>query len=187
MASTRASVRMSALTLSVLTLFAPVLLMGSPAAAADEAPPARVIPQAVLPESAPLRLADILPVHGYRLTGRFGDVSGLWRTVHTGLDFAAGIGTPIRAIGSGVVVSTGYDGAYGNKTVLRLDDGTELWFCHQSRILVTTGEHVRAGRVIGEIGNTGNTTGPHLHLEVHPHGGEPIDPYPWLVARGLRP
>jgi len=179
---------MSALTLSVLTLFAPVLMMGSPAAAADEAPrPVQVRPQVVLPESAPLRLADVLPVRGYRLTGRFGEVSGLWRSVHTGLDFAAPIGTPIHAIASGVVISTGYDGAYGNKTVLRLHNGTELWFCHQSRFLVTAGQRVTTGQMIGEIGNTGNVTGPHVHLEVHPHGGDPVDPYPWLRAQGLRP
>ena len=187
MSPTRASVRMSALTLSVLTLFAPVLLIGSPAAAADEAPLAKARPQRVLPEAPPLRLADVLPVRSYRLTGRFGEVSGLWRTVHTGLDFAAPIGTPIHAVASGVVVSTGYDGAYGNKTVLRLHGGTELWFCHQSLILVTPGQHVTTDQVVGEIGNTGNVTGPHVHLEVHPHGGDPVDPYPWLRAQGLRP
>jgi murein DD-endopeptidase MepM/ murein hydrolase activator NlpD len=129
-----------------------------------------------------------LPVAGYHLTGRFGDVSGLWNTVHTGLDFAAPSGTPIHAIGAGVVVSTEYDGSYGNKTVLRLEDGTVLWFCHQTEFLVQPGEHVEAGQVIGTIGSTGNTTGPHLHLEVHPHGqDEAIDPFTWLESKGLKP
>jgi len=184
MSATRDGARLLALTVSVVSLVGPVMMTG-PAAAAT--PVAYSAPQAVVPERAPLRLADVLPVRGYRLTGRFGEVSGLWRSVHTGLDFAAPIGTPIRAIGSGIVVSTGYDGAYGDKTVLRLHDGTELWFCHQSRALVVPGEHVVAGEVIGEIGDTGNTTGPHLHLEVHPHGGDPVDPYPWLVSEGLHP
>ena len=74
----------------------------------------------------------VLPVEGYHLTASFGQSSGLWATTHTGLDFAAPEGTPIRAIANGVVTSTGYDGSYGNKTVVTLEDGTELWFCHQS-------------------------------------------------------
>ncbi|GAB3867173.1 hypothetical protein GCM10028801_40620 [Nocardioides maradonensis] len=128
-----------------------------------------------------------LPVGHYRLTGRFGDVSGLWRTVHTGLDFAAPEGTPIHAIADGVVLAASYDGSYGNKTVVRLTDGTVLWYCHQSAFDVKVGEHVEAGQVIGLIGATGNTTGPHLHLEVHPHGGDAVDPFTWLVHQGLKP
>jgi murein DD-endopeptidase MepM/ murein hydrolase activator NlpD len=128
-----------------------------------------------------------LPVAHYVLTGRFGDVSGLWRTVHTGLDFAAPEGTPIHAIAPGVVTDTGYDGSYGNKTVVRLDDGTVLWFCHQSAFRARVGERVEPGQVIGLVGATGNTTGPHLHLEVHPHGGAAVDPFAWLVRQGLKP
>ncbi len=128
-----------------------------------------------------------LPVTGYHLTGRFGDVSGLWSSVHTGLDFAAPEGTPIRAIADGVVLSTAYDGSYGNKTVIRLDDGTELWYCHQSSFAVAPGRRVRAGQLLGYVGSTGNTTGPHLHLEVRPGGGEPVDPEVALAAHGLRP
>ena len=129
----------------------------------------------------------VLPVEHYRLTGRFGDVSGLWHTVHTGLDFAAPYGTPIHAIASGVVVSTAYDGSYGNKTVIRLPSGTTLWYCHQSAFGVHPGEQVEAGQVIGRIGTTGNTTGPHVHVEVHPHGGAPVDPYRVLRAHHLHP
>jgi murein DD-endopeptidase MepM/ murein hydrolase activator NlpD len=129
----------------------------------------------------------VLPAAGYHLTARFGQSSGLWATVHTGLDFAAAEGTPIMAVANGVVASTGYDGSYGNKTVVTLDDGTELWFCHQSAISVHPGEQVRAGEVIGAIGSTGNVTGPHLHLEVRPGGGDPVDPYQALVVHGLQP
>jgi murein DD-endopeptidase MepM/ murein hydrolase activator NlpD len=127
-----------------------------------------------------------LPVTGYHLTGRFGDVSGLWGRAHTGLDFATAYGSPIRSVAAGVVVSVGYDGAYGEKTVVRLRDGTVLWYCHQSRARVRPGERVPAGRVIGAVGTSGNTTGPHLHLEVH-LGGRPVDPYPVLVAHRARP
>lgn len=129
----------------------------------------------------------VLPVAGYHLTGRFGDVSGLWSSYHTGLDFAAPSGTPIMAVANGVVSSTGYDGSYGNKTVITLDDGTELWFCHQTSYVVSPGDEVRAGDLIGYIGSTGNVTGPHLHLEVRPGGGDPVDPYEALVVHGLQP
>lgn len=129
----------------------------------------------------------ILPTTGYHLTGRFGMVSGLWATFHTGLDFAAPTGTPIYAIADGVITFTGWDGPYGNKTVETLADGTEIWYAHQSAIGVQTGERVHQGQTIGNIGSTGNTTGPHVHIEVRPGGGEPVDPYPEFVAHGVTP
>jgi murein DD-endopeptidase MepM/ murein hydrolase activator NlpD len=131
--------------------------------------------------------SKVLPVDNYVLTARFNDSGGLWANNHTGLDFAAPEGTPLHAIGDAVVVSVGWDGAYGNKTVLRLGDGTVLWYCHQSRIDVTAGQHVSTGQVIGAIGATGNTTGPHLHLEVRPGGGDPVDPEIALANWGIKP
>jgi hypothetical protein len=122
----------------------------------------------------------------YHLTAGFGDY-GLWAHLHTGLDFAAPTGTPIRAISNGVISSAQYDGAYGNKTVETLEDGTELWYCHQVRFNVSPGEEVRAGDIIGYVGSTGHVTGPHVHIEVRPGGGDPVDPYPALVAHGLQP
>jgi murein DD-endopeptidase MepM/ murein hydrolase activator NlpD len=106
---------------------------------------------------------------------------------HTGLDFAADSGTPIVALARGVVTSTGYDGAYGNKTVLTLEDGTEIWYAHQTSIYVSAGETVAPGDVIGSVGSTGNVTGPHLHLEVRPGGGDPVDPRAALIANGVTP
>jgi murein DD-endopeptidase MepM/ murein hydrolase activator NlpD len=128
-----------------------------------------------------------LPVSGYHLTARFGDYSGLWSHYHTGLDFAAPSGTEIHAVANGVVTSVGYDGAYGNKTVITLDDGTELWYCHQTSYVVNVGDTVSGGDLIGYVGSTGNVTGPHLHLEVRPGGGDPVDPYAALVVHGLQP
>ena len=123
----------------------------------------------------------------YHLTARFGDC-GLWAHCHTGLDFAAPTGTPIHAISNGVITSTTpYDGAYGNKTVETLEDGTELWYCHQVEFAVEPGQEVHAGDVIGYVGSTGHVTGPHVHIEVRPGGGDPVDPYPALVEHGLRP
>ena len=135
----------------------------------------------------PIPLADrwVLPVHGYHLTARFGASSGLWAHNHTGLDFAAAPGTPIHSVTSGVVVSAGYAGAYGNQTIIRLKDGTELWYCHQTSITVSVGQKVMPGDVIGTVGSTGNVTGPHLHLEVRPTPDTPIDPYTALAKHGV--
>jgi murein DD-endopeptidase MepM/ murein hydrolase activator NlpD len=127
-----------------------------------------------------------LPVSGYHLTAGFGEGGGLWSHGHTGQDFACPTGTPIHAVATGTIISAGWDGAYGWKTVERLDDGTEIWYAHQSQMLVRSGR-VYAGEVIGRVGSTGNTTGPHLHLEVRPHGGDPINPMPWLRAHGMHP
>jgi len=131
----------------------------------------------------------VLPVDpgAYHLTARFGESSGLWAHLHTGLDFAAPTGTPIHAVANGVVTSVGYDGSYGNKTVITLDDGTELWFCHQNAFAVSVGQQVHAGQLIGYVGGTGNVTGPHLHLEVRPGAGDPVDPYQALIVHGLQP
>jgi murein DD-endopeptidase MepM/ murein hydrolase activator NlpD len=180
-----AVLRRPALTRSMVIGLLAVSAVGFPGASApavaDPLPAYQVVPGTVL------HPRFVLPVAHYRLTGRFGDRSGLWSTVHTGLDFAAPSGTPLRSVADGTVLSTGYDGRYGEKTVIRLADGTELWFCHQSRIDVRVGERVARGQVIGAIGSTGNVTGPHLHLEVHRGAGEPVDPFAWLRSRGLRP
>jgi murein DD-endopeptidase MepM/ murein hydrolase activator NlpD len=71
--------------------------------------------------------------------------------------------------------------------VLTLDDGTEIWFCHQTEIFVEVGETVTAGEVIGTVGTTGHVTGSHLHVEVRPGGGDPVDPYPAFVMHGVTP
>jgi murein DD-endopeptidase MepM/ murein hydrolase activator NlpD len=123
----------------------------------------------------------------YHLTARFGDSSSLWSNFHTGLDFASPTGTPIMAVAGGTITETGYSGAYGNRTIETLADGTELWYCHQNEFGISVGATVQPGQVIGYVGSTGNVTGPHLHLEVHPGGGDPVDPYTALEVHGLRP
>ncbi|MEV5607252.1 M23 family metallopeptidase [Streptomyces sp. NPDC052225] len=130
-----------------------------------------------------------IPVASYTITGTFGQPGAMWSSgYHTGLDFAAPTGTPIYAIHSGTVTEAGWNTAYGYRTVITLDDGTELWFCHQSSMNVTVGQKVSTGDVIGRVGATGNVTGPHLHLEVHPGGqATGIDPAAWLRDKGLTP
>ena len=125
----------------------------------------------------------VAPLEGYRLTAGFGDY-GLWSSAHTGQDFAAPAGTPVRAVGDGKIVSTGYDGAYGNKIVVQHEDGTETWYCHLLGFLRTSGP-VKAGDPIGTVGSTGNSTGDHLHLEVRPGADSPVPPLTWLRDRGV--
>ena len=127
------------------------------------------------------------PTSGYRLTARFGMSGGMWSNGHTGLDFATASGTPIVAVANGVITETGSAGAYGNQTIQTLADGTEIWYCHQTTISVQPGDTVTAGQQIGTVGTTGNSTGPHLHLEVRPGGGDPVDPFQALVFHGVTP
>ncbi|MFF4030474.1 M23 family metallopeptidase [Streptomyces sviceus] len=140
------------------------------------------------------RLAELakqytLPTSSYTITGTFGQAGSLWSSgYHTGLDFAAPTGTLIKAIHGGTITEAGWAGAYGYRTILTLEDGTELWFCHQSSISVSVGQKVGTGDVIGRVGATGNVTGAHLHLEVHPGGSaDGIDPMAWLRGKGLTP
>ncbi|WP_198554236.1 M23 family metallopeptidase [Nocardioides alpinus] len=128
----------------------------------------------------------VLPLASYQITATFGQY-GLWASYHTGLDFNGNSGDPILAVANGTVTETGYDGAYGNKTVVTLDDGTEIWYCHQTSIYVSVGDRVNGSEVIGTVGATGNVTGSHLHLEVRPGGGDPIDPFGAFVDHGIVP
>ncbi len=123
----------------------------------------------------------------YRLTARFGQCSGLWSHCHTGLDFAAPEGTPILALANGTVTTTDWAGAYGNRTIVTLEDGTDIWYCHQSAFGAKVGDQVVGGQPIGFVGTTGNSTGPHLHLEVRPGGGDAVDPFQALTVHGLQP
>jgi murein DD-endopeptidase MepM/ murein hydrolase activator NlpD len=129
--------------------------------------------------------AGVVPVSNYRITGQFADVSGLWSSgSHTGLDFAAPSGTPIRAVQGGTVTQASYDGAYGYKTVVTLPSGAEVWYAHQSAVSVAVGQQVKTGQVIGNVGATGNVTGSHLHLEYRPNPDAPADPAAYLSSLG---
>ncbi|MGH3370864.1 MAG: M23 family metallopeptidase, partial [Nocardioidaceae bacterium] len=128
-----------------------------------------------------------LPLSGYELTAQFGYSSSLWSSTHTGLDFAAPYGTPVVSIANGTVESTEYAGSYGNRVVVTLEDGTEIWYCHLDSFAVSPGQSVVGGEQVGAVGSTGNSTGAHLHLEVRPGAGDAVDPYAALVAHGLNP
>ena len=99
---------------------------------------------------------------------------------HSGLDIGAPCGTPIKAAGTGVILSAGFnDGGYGNMTLINHGNGMSTLYGHQSSIIVSEGQSVTQGQVIGYVGSTGKSTGCHLHFEVRV-GGNPVDPTGYL-------
>jgi murein DD-endopeptidase MepM/ murein hydrolase activator NlpD len=135
-------------------------------------------------ERARLAAMYTKPLDSYRLSAQYGASGWQWsRGYHTGLDLTAGYGTPVKAVHSGTVTSAGWDGAYGQKVEITHADGTQTWYAHMSGIAVSGGA-VTTGQVIGYVGSTGNSSGNHLHLEVHGGGGEQ-NPYSWLQGKGI--
>ncbi len=136
-----------------------------------------------------------LPItSGFSIAARFGAV-GSWSRYHTGIDFSAPIGTPIHAIAAGVVTHAGPGGGAGswagNYVTIRHADGTQTLYAHQSTVSTSVGAQVSAGTVIGHIGMTGRSFGPHVHVELYPQGVSPgdvyraIDPAPWMRGHGI--
>jgi len=110
-----------------------------------------------------------------------------WGVLHGGIDIANSIGTPIMAAADGVVIDAGPTAGYGAWVKLRHADGTVTLYGHVNSWNVSIGQRVWAGDQIAEIGNRGNSTGPHLHFEVLQNGSDRIDPVGWLAKRGLSP
>ncbi len=116
------------------------------------------------------------PTRNFTVSARFGQSGAMWSSGrHTGLDFAAPLGTTIMAADDGKVVSVGPAGAYGNLIEIAHGDGTRTLYAHLSDMDVRKGQAVKRGQHIGDLGNTGNSSGPHLHFEVRDHG-KPVDP-----------
>ncbi|MGW1146899.1 peptidoglycan DD-metalloendopeptidase family protein [Streptomyces sp. NPDC002454] len=132
-----------------------------------------------------LRPKFALPVDRNGLSAYYGQAGINWMSLHTGIDFPVGYGTPVKAATDGTV-RTQINPAYGNMVILTAKDGTETWYCHLSRYTVVNGP-VKAGDVIAYSGDSGNSTGPHLHFEVRPGGGSPVDPLAWFRSHGLDP
>jgi murein DD-endopeptidase MepM/ murein hydrolase activator NlpD len=99
--------------------------------------------------------------------------------MHTGMDYAAGTGVAIAAAGPGIVIWAGPRGGYGNAVVIDHGKGLATLYAHQSRVNVTVGQRVKTGQVIGFVGQTGMSTGPHLHFETR-ELGTPVDPLFYL-------
>jgi murein DD-endopeptidase MepM/ murein hydrolase activator NlpD len=132
--------------------------------------------------AARLAKSKVTPVASgrYEITARFGQSGSLWSSgSHTGLDFAAPTGTPVRAATSGRVTSTGWAGPYGNQVQIDHGNGVVTTYNHLSSISVSPGDKVTTKDRIGKVGSTGNSTGAHLHFEVLRDGSH-INPASWL-------
>ena len=127
----------------------------------------------------------VLPVNGARLSSGFGY---RWGTLHAGIDFAAPMGTPEYAVMDGVVIRAGAASGFGLAVYIQHDNGDVTVYGHMQQILVAEGQTVQAGDTIALLGNRGQSTGPHLHCEVHRGGldGQKSDPLPWLRERGVQ-
>ena len=131
-----------------------------------------------------------MPVSGVRISSGFGyrrhPILG-YTKLHTGVDFAAPRGTPIRAAGSGVIAHAGWRGGYGRAVVIRHGKRMKTLYAHMSRIArgIRKGAPVRQGQVLGYVGSTGRSTGPHLHFEVR-RNGRPVNPLRVRTATRVR-
>ena len=121
-----------------------------------------------LPSINGIKLA-VTPIAGI-ITSRYGVSSSIRSSNHTGLDIAANTGTPIKVVADGKVTCASRNGAYGNLIKVDHGEGVETWYAHTSKMYVKVGQEVKAGDVIGAVGSTGNSTGPHLHLEIRVNG-----------------
>ncbi|GGT26819.1 M23 family metallopeptidase [Streptomyces chromofuscus] len=133
-----------------------------------------------------LRPKFALPVADPSISAYYGQAGINWMSVHTGIDFPVSYGTTVVAATDGTV-RTQWNSAYGNMMIVTAMDGTETWYCHLSTYQVASGTTVKAGDPIAYSGNSGNSTGPHLHFEVRPGGGAAVDPLSWLRSHGLDP
>lgn len=121
------------------------------------------------------------------ITQHFGNKSSRYvGGAHTGLDLGCMAGSPIYAATDGTVTIAGWYGAYGNTVRIKYNDTMTTGYHHMSRVAVKVGDNVSAGKVIGYIGSTGNSTGPHLHFEVLING-KAVDPEPYLGGAAVIP
>ncbi|MFD3719264.1 M23 family metallopeptidase [Streptomyces sp. NPDC058674] len=132
------------------------------------------------------------PVEKYTLSATFGRGGSMWSHKHSGQDFAVPVGTPVQSVGAGTVVKAGPNGggdgpAYGNAIVIRHANNTYSQYAHLSRIQVKIGQKVSKDKQIALSGNTGNSSGPHLHFEIRttPNYGSAVNPIAFLRKAGV--
>jgi murein DD-endopeptidase MepM/ murein hydrolase activator NlpD len=121
-----------------------------------------------------------LPIKNGKITTPYGKVGKHWSSgKHTGVDFAVPVGTPVLAVADGKIENASWGKAYGKQIVQKVDGGWVI-YAHLNALRVKPGAKVKKGQIIGESGNSGNSTGPHLHLEYRNQlrwtGGTAIDP-----------
>ncbi|MCX4818479.1 M23 family metallopeptidase [Streptomyces sp. NBC_01142] len=137
-------------------------------------------------------VAWVKPVSGYTLTASFNQGGAMWSQKHSGQDFAVPVGTTVKAAGAGTVVKAGPNGggdgpAYGNAIVIKHANGKYSQYAHLSQVNVGIGSTVKAGQTIAKSGNTGNSSGPHLHFEIRttPNYGSALNPMSFLRTVGV--
>ncbi|MGN9819241.1 M23 family metallopeptidase [Streptomyces sp. SD11] len=147
---------------------------------------------AAKPAAAKTASSWVDPVKKYKLSASFAQAGNLWSSTHSGQDFAVSSGTQVVAAHGGTVVKTGGNGAgdgpaYGNAVVIKHSNGTYSQYAHLSRVDVKPGQVVKTGQRIALSGNTGNSSGPHLHFEIRTSAnyGSAVDPVAFLRSKGL--
>jgi len=130
-----------------------------------------------VPKINGIKLA-VTPVSG-SISSRYGVSSRIRSSTHTGLDIACSKGTPIKVVADGTVTSASWGGAYGNLVKVNHGNGVETWYAHCNEFYCKAGQKVSAGDVIAAVGTTGNSTGPHLHLEIRINGNH-VNPQNYL-------
>lgn len=118
------------------------------------------------------------PIKGV-ITSRYGAISRIRSSAHTGLDIANALGTPIKAAAKGTVKKAEYSGSYGNLVIIEHENGVETYYAHCSKIYAKVGDIVDNETTIATVGSTGNSTGPHLHFEIRVDG-ETLNPQKYL-------
>ena len=166
-----------------------VLGVSGVAAAADTGATGVVQAQAAAKKAA----SWVDPVKKYTLSASFNQAGNMWSSTHSGQDFAVPSGTKVVAAHGGTVVKAGGNGAgdgpaYGNAIVIKHGSGTYSQYAHLSRINVKVGQVVATGQRIALSGNTGNSSGPHLHFEIRttPNYGSAVDPVAFLGSVGVK-
>ncbi|MFB6825167.1 M23 family metallopeptidase [Streptomyces virginiae] len=132
------------------------------------------------------------PLEKYTLSATFGKGGNMWSHKHSGQDFAVPVGTPVKAAAAGTVVKAGPNGggdgpAYGNAIVIKHANNTYSQYAHLSKIQIKVGQKVKASQRIALSGNTGNSSGPHLHFEIRttPNYGSAVNPVAFLRTNGV--
>ncbi|MDD9378000.1 M23 family metallopeptidase [Streptomyces sp. ZAF1911] len=202
MSAKRVSTRRTRIAIGATALGAALALgAGTTAAFADEVPQAeltgtvQLVAEQAAAQAAALKAQASLwekPVSKYTLSATFGKGGSMWSHKHSGQDFAVPVGTPVDAVSAGTVVKAGPNGggdgpAYGNAIVIKHANNTYSQYAHLSKIQVTIGEKVSKGEQIALSGNTGNSSGPHLHFEIRttPNYGSAVNPVSFLRTVGV--
>lgn len=202
MSAKRVSTRRTRIAIGATALGAALALgAGTTAAFADEVPQAELTGTVqAISEQAAAQAAAVTakaalwekPVSKYTLSATFGKGGSMWSHKHSGQDFAVPVGTPVDAVSAGTVVKAGPNGggdgpAYGNAIVIKHANNTYSQYAHLSKIQVKIGEKVTKGEQIARSGNTGNSSGPHLHFEIRttPNYGSAVNPVSFLRTVGV--